>query len=193
MIEDNSILIANVIFPDNLCEEIINVYDTRAKANKSLDKFHSNHFGVDRKDDACFLDDFYLELERENGNIDLVDEVNNYLSIALEEYKENFPVLKETPIRSIRQKLQKTKPSGGYHKWHHEQSNLTTAERVLTWTIYLNSIEEGGETEFLHQSKRVKAQKGRIVLFPACYTHSHRGNPPLESDKYILTGWFILY
>ena len=174
MIEDNSILIANVIFPDNLCEEIINVYDTRAKANKSLDKF-------------------YLDLERENGNIDLVDEVNNYLSIALEEYKENFPVLKETPIRSIRQKLQKTKPSGGYHKWHHEQSNLTTAERVLTWTIYLNSIEEGGETEFLHQSKRVKAQKGRIVLFPACYTHSHRGNPPLESDKYILTGWFILY
>lgn len=193
MIEDNSILVANVIFPDNLCEEIVKVYDTRSKANKSLDKFHSNYFGVSRKDDACFLDDFYLELARENGNIDLVDEVNNYLSIALEEYKENFAVLKETPIRSIRQKLQKTKPSGGYHKWHHEQSNLTTAERVLTWTIYLNTIEEGGETEFLHQSKRVKAQKGSIVLFPASFTHTHRGNPPLSGDKYILTGWFTLY
>jgi hypothetical protein len=54
---------------------------------------------------------------------------------------------------------------------------------------YLNDVEEGGETEFLYQKKRVKPVKNRVVVWPAGFTHTHRGNPPLSNAKYIITGW----
>ena len=70
---------------------------------------------------------------------------------------------------------------------------VNTANRILVWTIYLNDVEECGETEFLYQSKRVKAKKGDICIFPAQFNYTHRGNPPLSGDKYIITGWYNLY
>jgi len=53
----------------------------------------------------------------------------------------------------------------------------------------LNDVEEGGETEFLYLKKRFKPIRDRLLIFPAGFTHTHRGNPPLSGDKYILTGW----
>ena len=57
------------------------------------------------------------------------------------------------------------------------------------YSIYLNTVEEGGETEFLYQSQRVKPVKGRIVIWPAGFPYVHRGNPPLSGEKYIVTSW----
>lgn len=87
-------------------------------------------------------------------------------------------------------KIQKTKPGGGYHIWHVEKgSDYSSASRVLVFTIYLNDIEDGGETEFLYQHVRAKPVKGRVVIWPANFPYLHRGNPPLKEDKYIITGW----
>ena len=36
---------------------------------------------------------------------------------------------------------------------------------------------------------RVKPKQGTLVIWPAAFTHTHRGNPPLSNDKYIVTGW----
>ena len=58
--------------------------------------------------------------------------------------------------------------------------------------MHLNDVEEGGETEFLHFSKRVKPKTGRIVIWPAGFPYVHRGNPPLSGEKYILTSWMML-
>ena len=55
--------------------------------------------------------------------------------------------------------------------------------------LYLNTVEEGGETEFLYQSVRFKPVKNTLLIWPAGYTHTHRGNPPLSNEKYIVTGW----
>ena len=62
-------------------------------------------------------------------------------------------------------------------------------KRVLAYSIYLNDVEEGGETEFLYQSVRVKPVKGRMVIWPAYFPFVHRGNPPLKGEKYLLTSW----
>jgi hypothetical protein len=189
---DNSIYIANVMFPDELCDVTIDVMENRTnKFDES--HFSKNNIGVGRKDKLCFLDDFELDMFYDTGEVNLVKDVNAYLNEALTEYVEIFTTLNENPIRSTRQKLQKTKKGGGYHAWHHEQSVIEVAQRVLVWTIYLNDVEEGGETEFLYQSKRIKARKGKICIFPAGFTHVHRGNPPLSGNKYILTGWWCIY
>ena len=55
--------------------------------------------------------------------------------------------------------------------------------------VYLNDVEEDGETEFLYQELKLKPKKGRVVIWPGSFTHLHRGNPP-RSTKYIATGWY---
>jgi hypothetical protein len=86
-------------------------------------------------------------------------------------------------------KMQRTIPTGGYHIWHYEKADAATQSRVLAFILYLNDIEEGGETELLYQSKRFKPKQGKLIIFPCDWTHTHRGNPPLSQTKYILTGW----
>jgi len=85
-------------------------------------------------------------------------------------------------------KVQKTIPSGGYHVWHSEHSHIHQ-QRIAAYILYLNDVPDGGETEFLYQRKRIAAREGSLVIFPASYTHAHRGNPPLRGTKYIMTGW----
>ena len=90
--------------------------------------------------------------------------------------------------------IQQTLPGQGYHKWHSEwYPEPDSINRSLVWTLYLNNIEEGGETEFLDIPFRVKPQKGTICIFPSAPTHYHRGNPPLKTAKYIATGWIKTY
>jgi hypothetical protein len=90
-------------------------------------------------------------------------------------------------------KIQKTLPTEGYHIWHVEHGkSYENAARAFVFSIYLNDVEEGGETEFLHFSKRIKPKKGRIVIWPASFPYLHRGNPPLSGEKYILTSWMML-
>jgi len=93
------------------------------------------------------------------------------------------------PISQTGIKIQKTIPSGGYHVWHCENSSIQNKGRQIAWMLYLNDIEEGGETEFLYLSKRIKPKTGRLIIWPAGWTHTHRGNPPLKGEKYIITGW----
>jgi len=62
--------------------------------------------------------------------------------------------------------------------------------RVITFLWYLNDISEGGTTEFLGGEFEIKPEKGKLILFPACWTFPHKANIPISDDKYIITGWF---
>ena len=108
-------------------------------------------------------------------------------------YVNEFPIMKAALPQGIifsDCKFQKTSPTEGFHQWHSENVPVYPYNlRYGVWTIYLNDIEEGGETEFLYQSIRIKPKAGSINIFPPYYTHTHRGNPPLKETKYILTGW----
>ncbi|ABZ77090.1 2OG-Fe(II) oxygenase [Shewanella halifaxensis HAW-EB4] len=91
------------------------------------------------------------------------------------------------------QKYQQAK--GGYPHWHSEQfpqlGHNEALHRVVLYMFYLNDVEEGGETEFYYQNKSIKPKKGTMVIAPAGFTHSHRGNMPLSGDKYIATSWIM--
>jgi len=105
-------------------------------------------------------------------------------------YVEKYPILKEFNQHKIYDlKIQKTEKEQGYHKWHTEMMRADRRNRFIVISLYLNTVEKGGETEFLNQSLRVEAIKNRFIIFPAAYTHVHRGNPPLSGTKYIITGW----
>lgn len=115
------------------------------------------------------------------------------LMMAYHEYLKKIPLNEYIGYESLHfqtVKIQKTSPGEGYHVWHIEAGFCyEMLQRVVAYTIYLNDIDEGGETEFLYQHVRVKPKKGRLVLWPAMFPFVHRGNPPLKQDKYILTSW----
>lgn len=105
-------------------------------------------------------------------------------------YYDKFQILKDYEKHSIMtNKIQKTKIGQGYHMWHSESSRRVDSDRILVFTVYLNDVAEGGETEFLYYPKRVASKQGRVLIFPAGFTHTHRGNPPISNNKYIMTGW----
>lgn len=84
---------------------------------------------------------------------------------------------------------------GGYPHWHSEQfpqlGHNEALHRVVLYMFYLNDVQEGGETEFYYQNRLIKPKKGAMVIAPAGFTHSHRGNVPLSGDKYIATSWIM--
>lgn len=84
---------------------------------------------------------------------------------------------------------------GGYPYWHCEQyPRLDQGEalhRALLWTIYLNDDFAAGETEFLYQGRKIAPRTGSLLIAPAAFTHTHRGNRPQGGDKYIATSWIL--
>ena len=78
-------------------------------------------------------------------------------------------------------------PEEGYFSLHNEHSGMYPY-RMLAWMVYLNDAVSG--TEFPYQNKTVTPKAGRTVIWPAAWTHPHKGVTPNEGVKYIATGWF---
>jgi prolyl 4-hydroxylase len=76
-----------------------------------------------------------------------------------------------------------------FQQVHTERSNMATLHRVLAWMTYLNDVEEGGSTYFQHYDIDIQPKKGLTLLWPAEWTHAHRGNVLKMGQKYIITGW----
>lgn len=110
------------------------------------------------------------------------------------EYKYKYNNLPSAPqVCSDVTKIQKyCPPNDAYGEWHHERVSLdpTSISRHLVWMMYLNDVEDAGETEFYFQKIKVKPKAGKMVIWPPDWTHTHRGIPSPTETKYIATGWF---
>ena len=122
----------------------------------------------------------------------LAEEIFPKFKPCVDEYVEAFGVLSQRKFLLHDIKLKEIPAGGGFHAWHYENASFETATRRFVVQAYLNTIENGGETEFLYQNKRINAVEGTVVIWPAGFTHVHRGNPPIGQDKYILTTWGML-
>ena len=108
---------------------------------------------------------------------------------VLGEYKNKFDEIDKTAslwkLDSLR--FKHFKPGHSFNHWHSEHC-LTYPNRVLSLQIYLSEHNCG--TEF-YSGRIVKSKIGRIALFPAYFTHTHRGQVcPDNKDRFIITGYF---
>lgn len=111
------------------------------------------------------------------------------LAECVKHYVNEFQNLTNLELINDAPQVQKTVPGQGYHAWHCENSVAASFDRVLTTMMYLNEDFDAGETEWLYLSRREKPKTGRVVIWPAGFTHTHRGNPPIGGNKYIATSW----
>jgi hypothetical protein len=167
--------------------------DECKKCIELFDKFDKHGYSHRRRHDGVLMEDSSvdispIELEWDENFIDSFHD--RYYSLIYPLYNNKYSSIQQLRKHKSKYiKIQKTLPTEGYHIWHCEDDGSYGNGRVLAWILYLNDVEEGGETEFLYQSLRIKPKVGTFILFPAYFTHTHRGNPPLSGVKYIATGW----
>lgn len=96
-------------------------------------------------------------------------------------------------IRDTGFQVQKYPKNNGYYRYHIDSFPSTHGEsnRVLACILYLNDVEYGGETNFPLHNVMIKPKKGRIVLFPATWTHPHESRPALSNDKWIISTFIV--
>lgn len=176
------------VFDSSFCNRAIELYNQMESIGSALTRQQSREGKRHQKDDTSVL---LPSLETQVRDFELLKEFNNkFWDRVYNLYGEKFSILQEHALQQIfTYKLQKTEVGQGYHAWHNEAMDKLTSNRLFAWMVYLNDVEEGGETEFLYQHKRYKPKAGDVLLWPSGFTHTHRGNPPLSNTKYIMTGW----
>jgi hypothetical protein len=185
---ENFVGVYDGVFSPEFCDKIIDHYEWCAKNNRTWSREDS---GTIKKDNSCLLNSTHsIDFPSEKISF-LIDEFNaGFWDICYKDYSQTYSVLNDHDNHTIfTYKVQKTLPAEGYHLWHCENGEKVFRNRIAAYSLYLNDVDEGGETEFLYLSKRVAPKKGRLVIWPANFPWTHRGNPPLSGEKYIMTGW----
>lgn len=187
------------IFPKNYCERLIEEFKIACQHGAGNNRQIYDGVPRHKKDDYaisvnCNTKNFLQCKFEENDERTLSKIFFDGLQICFDDYSEKFSILKQSPINCNNIKMQRTDPGGGYHVWHSEQGrDVEMVSRVLVYMLYLNTLkpEECGETEFLYQQMRIRPEENLLLIWPAAYTHAHRGNVVHgTSNKYVVTGWF---
>lgn len=181
------------VYADGFCNHVIAEFERLFSGGMcGTRKLSENAKKTSKEDYFYFLNLKNHAMATFNGEC-----VNNIFFQGLQEcfdqYVSEYDILQDFNLRCSSVKVQKTVPGAGYHIWHCEQGNGDNANRGLTYILYLNTLDENsaGETEFLYQQMRIPPQENCMVIWPAAYTHPHRGNVVHgEKSKYIITGWF---
>jgi len=183
-----------------ICSDIINYFENESARYQGIT---SGGLNKDIKDTLDYSIPFVSEnnkphwnkiralLDKElNNNIKkYVTTINNNISIDEENSSHKYKVFNEfLTFENIQ--IQKYTKSKGRYIYHNDFTCdwNTKKFRVITFLWYLNTIENGGETEFWTTHK-VKPEAGKLLLFPATWTYPHRGMIPVSDNKYIMTGW----
>lgn len=184
---DHSLFIKGYHISTELCDEILNAQEGR---NKLL---YRQSFGKRIKGyDLILLDQLSESLhgryitELEKCKLEYIEQypiLKNISNITLE-HQNNIPTVH----------VQRYTKGKSYNVLHCENdANPLFLNRILVFMTYLNDIHEDGETYFPYQNFTCKPKKGLTLIWPAYFTHVHKGIPAHKEIKYILTGWFRVY
>ena len=192
---DNFIQIYPNVIPKEMCNYFINRFDEEDKMGKTYKGQAGNSVKLNVKD----CKDLTIKYDEETHDFfDLVyakfvDYVKYYNS-SIDGFLYNEIIDDESscfkpPKHALMHVYEP--PKQGYYVWHQDwQSNKEQlATRMLVGMTYLNDVEEGGETEFYHQKLKIKPKQGTLVVFPAYFTHVHKGHEPISNKKYIINTW----
>ena len=169
------------ILPTNLCDYLINLYES--------DK--DNRERVDNESKPTFTQ---LNLNRYHRKI--VSNLYNYFALALDSYKKDVPSSKYLPeIKYIEEFRIKKYEVGGVDRFdeHVDVIDHKSAKRCLAMLFYLNDVEEGGKTIFPYHHKEFTPVKGSDIIFPPTWGYPHLGEPPVSNPKYIMSSYLHYY
>ena len=179
--------------PVELCNEFVENYEEAKKNRTIIDMSKENDTGYwenslsrERKDEVVFVAPLLSTIYPKPP----VQAYFKFLQECFNCYVGRYSIEFKGAIYNDVFKIHKFRKTEGYHIWHYEKISPENLDRLMVYMTYLEVPKEGGETEFLHQSLRIEPIVGRTLIWPAGFTHIHRGNPPLDGEKMYITGWF---
>ena len=182
------IRILDGIIDGDLCDECIRIFDEHEEHGLTHTRRDYGAHVTQRSDTSIFI------TEMDTMTNGAIREIGDWIhNDVIESWQIRYPVIDSgvySGLYNAQMKMQKTRPSEGYHNWHFEGgSSAYDRTSILAYMVYLNDVEDGGETEFLYYPRRLKAEAGTLLIFPGNYTHTHRGNQPLSGPKYTINTW----
>lgn len=130
------------------------------------------------------------ECERLPGVESLTAKTERFTNVPRSHY-ESFQILEYGP--------------GQFYRSHHDSSvrdKGISGPRILTFFLYLNDVEEGGETHFSSLNISVKPKKGRALIWPSVTNEDpgyydkrmyHEAKAVIQGEKYAANHWIHLY
>jgi len=174
---------------NDICDNLIEYYN-RPEVEKAEG---STTFGVNKKSKDSM--DARVRIDEIKDSPEIQEYVKNLL-LCVRLYQEKYEYCHTSSFGITEDfNIQYYPPSGGYKKWHTERgsSKHPICNRHLVFMTYLNDVYSRGETEFYYQKKKFKSRKGKTLIWPADWTHTHRGIPSHKEEKYIITGWLSYF
>jgi len=174
---------ADFIYEDtidlDICDGLVEYYETCSYLKKTP------------HNDDKVSEDLHLHVMLANSE-PILHRYLTELSRVLNRYFEEYPYAGEMGCKIAHLfNIQRYPEGGGYKAWHWERMNHPeTRDRHLVWMTYLTDNPDGG-TEFKLQDKYYPARKGATLIWPADWTHTHRGRV-CSTEKTIITGWVDL-
>ena len=181
---DYSSFIGGWYIPEDVCDDVIDLYNSE-KENWIDGECGHNEVNYNYKKST----------EMHINPPDYSKKLSTYLpqlSNCLNAYRQKYPYCDSVDVYNLlgtNIKIQHYKPGEGFYEWHHENDGRSTINRHLVFMTYLNTLDNGG-TDFFHQKITTPCHKGLTVIWPAHWTHVHKGVTNYVSDKYIITGWY---
>lgn len=90
-----------------------------------------------------------------------------------------------------------------HNDWFYTSEKYWELERARggqrSWTamVYLNTVDEGGETDFTHVQIRIAPKPGVLMLWNNAHPDGrpnldtmHAGSPVVRGSKYVITRWY---
>jgi len=181
---ENLFYVSSLLSPE-LCKSIIAMYEQHPErhAGYVLDDYCEKQLMADIKSSTD------LVITPDGVSAALFAEIDSAVNQALEQIVAQVPALQLFPLWWTGYKIQHYKKNEGYFKWHCDAIGPGVFERQLAMIIYLNTVQEGGETSFLTQNVQLKPTEGDAVFFPTFWTHPHCGEIPRSEDKYVISSF----
>lgn len=179
----------NVLEPD-VCKEIIRRFeeDEENQFQGVVQQGSSGHTWVNQEQKMCT--ELGISFHSNWKDIDKI--VFEAVSKALVKSQEAHNGLKRVSGFMVDEGYRIKRYMPGGHEFfnaHADCSGFSQAHRQLVQFIYLNDVEEGGETEFPEFGIKIQPKEGMMVTFPPFWTHEHIGHPPISGPKYAVTSW----
>ena len=167
---EDFIKIYNDVLDSDYCEELIKYID------------NGNPKFIDHEQKPKFYE---LVLEPHKVQ-ECVDILNPYLNRYVESVGCDlwFPLKYTYEYARVKKYRKGTDDQFGPHV---DVGNHDTSKRFLAFLVYLNDVDQGGETYFLGIDKYIRPKRGRMIVFPPLWMLPHQGRPTISNDKYILS------